>query len=86
MATLALSVVGQFAGGMIGGPIGATIGRALGAVAGSAIDAALFGPKEATADRPTFDVRLGGSSEDGGITRLYGWGGWRAISFGRVSC
>jgi outer membrane lipoprotein SlyB len=43
MATLALSVVGQFAGGMIGGPIGATIGRALGAVAGSAIDAALFG-------------------------------------------
>jgi hypothetical protein len=74
MATLALSVVGQFAGGMIGGPIGATIGRALGAVAGSAIDAALFGPKEATADRPMFDVRLGGSSEGGGITRLYGWG------------
>ncbi|MBJ7578018.1 glycoside hydrolase TIM-barrel-like domain-containing protein [Devosia sp. MC532] len=74
MATLALSVVGQFAGGMIGGPIGATIGRALGAVAGSAIDAALFGPKEETADRPMFDVRLGGSSEGGGITRLYGWG------------
>ena len=33
MATLALSLAGQFVGGAVGGPIGATIGRALGALA-----------------------------------------------------
>ena len=31
MATLALSLAGQFAGALVGGPIGATVGRALGA-------------------------------------------------------
>ena len=46
MATLALSLAGQFVGGAVGGPIGATIGWALGALAGSAIDSTLF------ADRP----------------------------------
>ncbi len=73
MATLALSVVGQFAGGLVGGPIGATIGRALGALAGSAVDSALFGEKRG-AEGPMFDVRLGGSSEGVPIPRLYGWG------------
>ncbi len=73
MATLALSVAGQFAGGLVGGPIGATIGRALGALAGNAVDNALFGEKR-SADAPMFDVRLGGSSEGAAIPRLYGWG------------
>jgi hypothetical protein len=71
MATLALSVAGQFVGGLVGGPIGATVGRALGAIAGSAIDGALFGEKK----RPTaaHDIRLQGSSEGGALPRLYGW-------------
>lgn len=71
MATLALSVAGQFAGALVGGPFGATIGRALGALAGSAIDNALFGEKT---EAPTFDVRLGGSIEGASVPRLYGWG------------
>ncbi|MBD8065327.1 glycoside hydrolase/phage tail family protein [Devosia sp. PTR5] len=71
MATLALSVAGQFAGALVGGPIGATIGRALGALAGNAIDGMLFGDKPEAA---SFDVRLGGSSEGAAIPRLYGWG------------
>ena len=71
MATLALSLAGQFVGGAVGGPIGATIGRALGALAGSAIDATLFGEKAAATARP--DIRLQGSSEGGAIPRLYGW-------------
>ncbi|WIY53677.1 glycoside hydrolase/phage tail family protein [Devosia sp. YIM 151766] len=73
MATLALSVAGQFVGGMVGGPIGATIGRALGALAGSAMDGMLFG-EQRQAEAPIFDVRLGGSSEGAAIPRLYGWG------------
>lgn len=73
MATLALSVAGQFVGGMFGGPIGATIGRALGALAGSAVDGMVFGDKR-QAEAPMFDVRLGGSSEGAAIPRLYGWG------------
>jgi hypothetical protein len=72
MATLALSVVGQFAGGLVGGPIGATIGRALGALAGSAVDNALFSDKR-SGDAPMFDLRLGGSSEGVPLPRLYGW-------------
>lgn len=72
MATLALSVAGQFVGGLLGGPIGATVGRALGALAGSAVDGMLFGDKGA--ERPLADVRLGGSSEGAPIPRLYGWG------------
>lgn len=72
MATLALSVAGQFVGGMVGGPIGATVGRALGALAGSAVDGWLFGG-ERKAQAPLFDVRLGASSEGLGIPRLYGW-------------
>lgn len=71
MATLALSLAGQFAGGLIGGPIGATIGRALGALAGSALDTALFGDKPEPAALP--ELRLTGSSEGGAIPRLYGW-------------
>lgn len=76
MATLALSVAGQFAGGLIGGPIGATVGRALGALAGSAVDGLLFGggAQKKQAEAPMFDVRLGGSSEGVAIPRLYGWG------------
>ncbi|MFC3704590.1 glycoside hydrolase/phage tail family protein [Devosia honganensis] len=74
MATLALSVAGQFAGGLVGGPIGATIGRALGALAGSVVDGMLFGPERKTPETPMFDVRLGGSSEGLGVPRLYGWG------------
>lgn len=75
MATLALSVAGQFAGGLIGGPIGATVGRALGALAGSAIDGMLFGGGGKKApETPMFDVRLGGSSEGTAVPRLYGWG------------
>jgi hypothetical protein len=72
MATLALSVAGQFIGGALGGPIGATIGRALGALAGSAIDQSLFGETSATAAHS--DIRLQGASEGGAVARLYGWG------------
>lgn len=74
MATLALSVAGQFAGGLLGGPIGATVGRALGALAGSAVDGWLFGQQAQKSEAPLFDVRLGASSEGLGIPRLYGWG------------
>jgi hypothetical protein len=73
MATLALSVAGQFVGGLLGGPIGATVGRALGALAGSAVDSAIFGPKPAATSPPTGDITLQGSSEGGAIPRLYGW-------------
>jgi hypothetical protein len=73
MATLALSVAGQFVGGALGGPLGATLGRALGALAGSAIDNAIFGDKPSTAPATGGDVRLQGSSEGGPIPRLYGW-------------
>ncbi len=73
MATLALSVAGQFVGGLVGGPIGATVGRALGALAGSAVDGWLFGGAD-KGDAPLFDVRLGSSSEGLGVPRLYGWG------------
>ena len=70
MATIALSLAGQFAGGLIGGPIGATIGRALGALAGNAVDNLLFGEgREATGS----DIRLQGSSEGGAVPRLFGW-------------
>lgn len=71
MATLALSLAGQFAGALVGGPIGATIGRALGALAGSAVDGMLFGEKPKS---QAFDVRIGGSVEGAPIPRLYGWG------------
>ncbi|MEQ1902183.1 MAG: glycoside hydrolase/phage tail family protein [Devosia sp.] len=71
MATLALSLAGQFVGGAVAGPIGATIGRALGALAGSAIDNALFGGT--STPRAGSDIRLQGSSEGGAIPRLYGW-------------
>jgi hypothetical protein len=72
MATLALSVAGQFVGGAVGGPIGATIGRALGALAGAAIDSALFSePQQQQAQGA--DTRLQGSAEGGPIPRLYGW-------------
>lgn len=71
MATLALSVAGQFVGAAIGGPIGATIGRALGALAGAAIDQQLFGEKPAA--RTGADIRISGSSEGGAVPRLYGW-------------
>lgn len=71
MATLALSLAGQFVGGMVGGPFGATIGRALGALAGSAVDGMLFG--EQRAPTPGSDIRLQGSSEGGAVPRLYGW-------------
>ena len=70
MATLALSLAGQFVGGFVGGPFGATIGRALGALAGSAVDGLLFGEK---AERTGSDIRLQGSSEGGAVPRLYGW-------------
>jgi hypothetical protein len=70
MATLALSLAGQFVGGLVGGPFGATVGRALGALAGSAVDSALFGGEQA---RPIHDVRLQGSSEGVGMPRIYGW-------------
>ncbi|MCP8884244.1 glycoside hydrolase/phage tail family protein [Devosia sp. XJ19-1] len=73
MATLALSVAGQFVGGVVGGPIGATVGRALGALAGSAVDGWLFGGGK-KAEAPLFDVRLGSSAEGLGVPRLYGWG------------
>ncbi|SFZ85869.1 Putative phage tail protein [Devosia enhydra] len=72
MATLALSLAGQFAGGLVGGPVGATIGRALGALAGSAIDGALFGERPREPARA--DIRLTGSTEGAAIPRLYGWG------------
>lgn len=71
MATLALSLAGQFVGGLVGGPIGATIGRALGALAGSAVDGMLFGEQSATGAGS--DIRLQGSSEGGAVPRLYGW-------------
>ena len=72
MATVALSLAGQFVGGAVGGPLGATIGRALGALAGSAVDAAIFGEKAAPVQHS--DIRLQGSSEGGAIPKLYGWG------------
>ena len=71
MATLALSVAGQFAGALVGGPFGATMGRALGALAGSVVDGWLFGDKP---EAPAFDIRLGSSAEGAPIPRLYGWG------------
>ncbi|HTM78013.1 MAG TPA: hypothetical protein VL133_10330, partial [Devosia sp.] len=71
MATLALSLAGNFVGGLVGGPIGATIGRALGALAGSAIDSMLFGEEAAPATGA--DIRLQGASEGGAVPRLYGW-------------
>jgi chitodextrinase len=71
MATLALSLAGQFVGGAVGGPLGATIGRALGALAGSAVDNVLFGEKPEP--RVGADVRVTGSSEGGAVPRLYGW-------------
>lgn len=71
MATLALSLAGQFAGALVGGPIGAMVGRALGALAGNAVDGWLFGEKQ---EAQAFDVRLVGSVEGAPIPRLYGWG------------
>ncbi|WEK02771.1 MAG: glycoside hydrolase/phage tail family protein [Candidatus Devosia phytovorans] len=71
MATLALSLAGQFVGGLVGGPIGATVGRALGALAGNAVDSVLFG--ERTAPEVGADIRLQYSSEGGAVPRLYGW-------------
>ena len=73
MATLALSVAGQFVGGALGGPLGATIGRALGALAGSVVDNQLFGSKPRTVAAAGSDIRLQGSAEGGPIPRLYGW-------------
>ena len=73
MATLALSVAGQFAGGAIGGPIGAVVGRALGALAGAAIDNVIFGTKPTATSASGSDIRLQGSTEGGPIPRLYGW-------------
>jgi hypothetical protein len=70
MATLALSLTGQAAGAALGGPVGAALGRSLGALAGNALDHALVDPKAAAV---TPDIRLSGSSEGGGIPRLYGW-------------
>ena len=69
MATLALSVAGQFIGGAIGGPIGATIGRALGALAGSVVDQALFAEKPQQV--PGANIRLSGSAEGGAVPRLF---------------
>ena len=74
MATLALSLAGQFVGGAVGGPIGATIGRALGALAGSAIDSTLFADRPQPAATVGADLRLQGSSEGAPIPKLYGWG------------
>ncbi len=71
MATLALSLAGQFAGGIVGGPFGATVGRALGALAGSAIDNAIFGEEQQTTLPAPFALQ--GSSEGGVIPRIYGW-------------
>src|SRR3569623_3574210 len=73
MATLALSVAGQFVGGLVGGPIGATLGRALGALAGSVVDNAIFGSKPVVATPSGSDINLQGSAEGGPIPRLYGW-------------
>ncbi|HTJ56987.1 MAG TPA: glycoside hydrolase TIM-barrel-like domain-containing protein, partial [Devosiaceae bacterium] len=73
MATLALSVAGQFVGGLIGGPIGAVAGRALGALAGSVVDNAIFGSKSTTAAPTGSDISLQGSAEGGPIPKLYGW-------------
>ena len=74
MATLALSVAGQFIGAAVGGPFGAVVGRALGALAGSVIDNAIFGDKStAAASAAGGDIRLQGSTEGGPIPRLYGW-------------
>ncbi|MCF6327099.1 MAG: glycoside hydrolase/phage tail family protein [Devosiaceae bacterium] len=74
MATLALSVAGQFAGGLVGGPIGAMAGRALGALAGSAIDNALFGvDQEQASPPPPGPLALQGSSQGGVIPKIYGW-------------
>ena len=73
MATLALSLAGQFVGGAIAGPFGATVGRALGALAGAAVDNALFGERPAASSGGGADIRLTGSSEGGAVPRLYGW-------------
>lgn len=73
MATLALSLAGQFVGGLVGGPIGATIGRALGGLAGGAIDGMLFGETGGVRQQPGNDIRLQGSSEGGAVPRVYGW-------------
>lgn len=70
MATLALSLAGQFVGGLVGGPFGAMAGRALGALAGSAVDGVLFGERRQPG---ASDIRIQGSSEGGAVPRLYGW-------------
>lgn len=72
MATLALSVAGQFVGGLVGGPVGATIGRALGALAGNALDQQLFGTSTAPVGRMD-DLSVQTSTEGSAIARLYGW-------------
>ena len=73
MATLALSLAGQFVGGLVGGPIGATIGRALGGLAGSMVDGMLFGEQRGATQQAGHDIRLQGSSEGGAVPRVYGW-------------
>lgn len=70
MATLALSLAGQAAGGALFGPLGATLGRALGALAGNALDDRLFGSSD---PQPTGELRLQYSDIGAGIPRLYGW-------------
>jgi hypothetical protein len=78
MATLALSLAGQFAGALVGGPIGATVGRALGALAGSAIDGWLFSDKKS--EHRAFDVRLGGSVEGAAVRETSsGRGSWSGL-------
>ncbi|HHB82714.1 MAG TPA: host specificity protein, partial [Devosia sp.] len=71
MATLALSLAGQFVGGAVGGPLGATVGRALGALAGNAIDNALFAESPQVKAPSPFSLQ--GSAEGGVIPRIYGW-------------
>lgn len=73
MATLALSVAGQFVGGLIGGPIGATIGRALGALAGSSIDQQLFGGQSGQPVGKLDDLNIQTSREGAPMRRIYGW-------------
>ncbi|WP_029042680.1 baseplate multidomain protein megatron [Cucumibacter marinus] len=70
MATLALSLAGQAAGGALFGPLGATLGRALGALAGNALDDRLFGGND---PQPAGELRLQYSDIGAGIPRLYGW-------------
>lgn len=74
MAALVLSAAGAAAGNAVFGPAGAIAGRLIGALAGNAIDHALFGGRQETAQEgPRLaDLAVMASTEGAPIPRVYG--------------